>query len=133
MYGSRTAVEVHKYRGRLPDLLFVRRRSIVQRKGVYGAPDLIVEIVSPPDRPSDVMALESDYCNLGVEEIWFIDQPRQRVRALRKGRKSYSEEVLTEGILKSKAIEGFWLDVKWLFRQPRPKTRDVLEQLLEEN
>lgn len=135
IYGSRTAVEVHKYRGRLPDLLFVRRRrrSIVRQKGIYGAPDLVVEIISPHDRPSDAVALESDYCSLGVGEIWFVDQPRQRVRVLRKGRKGYREEVLTEGILKSKAIEGFWLDVEWLFRQPRPKVRDVLKQLLGEN
>jgi Uma2 family endonuclease len=135
IYGSRTAVEIHKFRGRLPDLLFVRRRrrSIVRRKGVYGAPDLIVEIISPNDRPSDIVALESDYCNLGVGEIWFIDQPHDRVRVLRKGRKSYIEEELTEGILRSKVVEGFWLDVDWLFQTPRPKVRDVLKQLLEEN
>ncbi len=110
-----------------------RRRSIVRQKGIYGAPDLVVEIISSHDRPSEAVALESDYCNLGVGEIWFVDQPRQRVRVLRKGRKGYGEEILTEGVLKSKAIEGFWLDVEWLFRQPRPKVRDVLKQLLGEN
>jgi Uma2 family endonuclease len=133
--GSRTAVKIHKYRGRLPDLLFVRRRrrSIVQRKGVYGAPDLVVEIISPHDRPSDIVALESDYCTLGVGEIWFIDQRRKQVRVLRKGKKGYSEETLTQGILKSNVVAGFWVRVEWLFEQPRPKMREVLKQLLGEN
>src|SRR5689334_3545682 len=39
--GSRTAVEINRFRGRLPDLLFVRqaRMEIVQQKAIYGAPD----------------------------------------------------------------------------------------------
>src|SRR5215207_1284325 len=38
--GSRTAVEIHAYSGRLPDLLFVRRdrQEIVQERAVHGAP-----------------------------------------------------------------------------------------------
>src|SRR6185295_1603557 len=53
LLGSRTAVEINRFRGRLPDLLFVRREreEIVQQKAVYGAPDLILEVISPGDRP----------------------------------------------------------------------------------
>src|SRR5215212_2704093 len=45
--GSRTAVEIHHYRGRLPDLLFVQqdRLGIVQQKAVFGAPDLVLEVI----------------------------------------------------------------------------------------
>src|SRR5579871_4243537 len=40
--GSRTAVEIGAYGGRLPDILFVRqeRMDIVRQKAIYGAPDL---------------------------------------------------------------------------------------------
>lgn len=132
--GSRTAVQIHTYRGRLPDLLFVRwvRRSIVKRKGVYGAPDLVVEILSPTDKPSDIIALEADYRSIGVREIWLIDLLRKQVKVLKKRRKGYSEEVLTEGILASEVIKGFWLLVEWLFAEKRPKVLDVLKELLSE-
>jgi len=130
--GSRTAVQIHTYRGRLPDLLFVRwaRKFIVKQKGVYGAPDLVVEIISPTDRPSDIIALETDYRNIGVREIWLVDLPRKRVKVLRKKRKGYVEEVLSEGVLKSEVIKGFWLKVEWLFAEKRPKVLDVLNQIL---
>src|SRR5437660_2989350 len=82
--GSRTAVEISAYGGRLPDLLFVRsdRQEIVRDRAVYGAPDLVIEIVSPNDRPSELIALETEYRGLDVPEIIFVDLPRQRVRAL---------------------------------------------------
>ncbi len=132
--GSRTAVQIHTYRGRLPDLLFVRwfRKSIVKRKGVYGAPDLVVEIISPSDKPSDIIALEADYRTIGVREIWLIDLPRKQVKVLRKRRKGYDEDFLTEGVLASEVIKNFWLRVEWLFAEKRPKVLDVLKQLLGE-
>jgi Uma2 family endonuclease len=130
--GSRTAVRIHAYRARLPDLLFVRlsRRSIVRQKGVYGTPDLVIEILSPTDRPSDIFARELDYRSIGVREIWFVDLPNKRVRILRKRGKSYREEVLTEGVAKSSVLKGFWVRVEWLFSPHRPKAIEVLRQLL---
>ena len=54
MLSSRIMVKTDDFGGRMPDLLFVRqeRKEIVQQKAVYGAPDLIIEIASPTDRPS---------------------------------------------------------------------------------
>src|SRR5437660_18206 len=74
--GSRTGVEISTYRGRLPNLLFVRRdrMEIVREKAVYGAPDLVIEIISPGDGPSDIIALETDYRSIGVQEVVFLDQ-----------------------------------------------------------
>lgn len=132
--GSRTAVQIHTYRGRLPDLLFVRwvRKFIVKQKGIYGAPDLVVEIISPKDRPSEIISLEADYRNIGVREIWFVDLPKKQVRVLMKKRKGYVEEILREGVLKSEVIKGFWVQVEWLFASKRPKVLDVLRQFLKE-
>ena len=41
----------------------------MQQKAIYGAPDLMLEVISPNDRPSDIMALEIDYRAIGVPEI----------------------------------------------------------------
>ncbi len=130
--GSRTAVRIAEHRGRLPDVMFVRqaRADIVQEKGIYGAPDLIIEILSPGDRPSDIVALEADYRSIGVAEIWFIDQAREQVRVLRKREEGYTEQVLTGGTVQSEVVEGFRLEVAWLFARPLPLELDILMQLL---
>lgn len=129
--GSRTAVQVTEHRGRLPDVLFVRkeRENIVQEKGIYGAPDLVIEIVSPGDRPADIVALEADYRSVGVSEIWFIDQNLKQARVLRQ-KDGYKGEVISKGIVRSEVVDGFWLKVDWLFAKPLPLELDILNQLL---
>lgn len=130
--GSRTAVEISTFGGRLPDILFVRqeRMDIVHQKAVYGAPDLVIEIVSPNDRPSDIIALEADYRSIEVGEIWFIDQQKRLVRALRKQAEGYEEIELMAGTLRSEVVTGFALQVEWLFEDPRPNEFDTLNALL---
>ena len=118
--------------GRLPDIVFVRqdRLEIVKEKAIYGAPDLIIELVSPSDRRSDLIALETDYRNLGVCEIVFIDQQKRAMRILRKGETDYRESRPTAGALRLETVEGFELQIEWLFEDPRPSHLSVLNGLL---
>ncbi len=134
VFGSRTAVEIDAYHGRLPDLLFVRRErsNIIRERAIYGPPDLVIEIVSPNDRPSDLIAVESDYRTLGVAEIVFIDMPRQRMRVVRKDESGqYAEEVLTTGAWQSSTLAGLTLQTSWLLTEPRPDELDTLQALLQ--
>ena len=130
--GSRTAVRIDKYRGRLPDLLFVRRENtaIIKQKGIYGAPDMALELVSPNDRPSDTIGLETDYRLIGVPEIVFVDQQKRTVRVLRKRADDYSEIVLTSGPLSLETVPGFTLQVENLFTNPLPDEFAILNDLL---
>jgi len=130
--GSRTAVKITEHRGRLPDIVFVRKENahIVQEDGIFGTPDLVVEIWSPGDRLSDMLAKEADYKSIGVLEIWFVDQQRRQVRVLRKGREGYEEKVMKRGVLKSEVVEGFWVKVEWLFKKPLPNELETLQRLL---
>ena len=130
--GSRTAVEINQFRGRLPDLLFVRqnRLEIVQQKAIYGAPDLIIEIISPNDRPSDVIALETDYRAIGALEILFIDQRKHTVRSLRRRECDYAEEEITIGAITLESLDGLALELGWLFSEPRPEQRATVDALL---
>lgn len=132
VFGSRTAVQISAYRARLPDLLFVRRdrQHILQQKALTAPPDLIIGVVSPGDRPSDLIALELDYTSIGVEEIVFIDQKKRRVRALRKQGESYVEEVITEGTLRLQTLPVVALETEWLFSEPRPAVRETLARFL---
>ncbi len=129
--GSRTAVKIGPFNGRLPDLVFVRRErmDIVQQKAIYGAPDLVIEIVSPNDRPSDLIALETDYRSIGVVEILFIDPQKRLVRLLRKQDTDYTREELTAGALALETVEDLTLDLEWLLTEPRPTVRAVLDRL----
>jgi len=128
LLGSRTAVEISQYRGRLPDLLFVKRErmQIVQQKAVFGAPDLTIEIVSPGDRRADRIALEADYRSLKVAEIVFIDQRKKRIRVLRLRGNDYEETTLTTGSLQLESIAGVSLELDWLLSEPRPTARETL-------
>ena len=130
--GSRTTVHIDEFNGRLPDLLFVRndRLAIIQEDGIHGPPDLVIELVSPTDRPSGILAVETHYRTLGVPEIVFIDQRRQSVRLLRRRGNSYEENVLTAGEMAFETLPGFVLQVEWLFADQRPSKLALLNQML---
>jgi Uma2 family endonuclease len=130
--GSRTPVRISLHRARLPDLLFVRAEhaDIVQEDGIFGTPDLIVEILSPTDTPSRLLALEADYRSIGVPEMWFVDLTKKQVRVLWRRDGDYEVRVMRKGVLRSRVIDGFWLRVEWLFQKPLPSALDILRQLL---
>lgn len=130
--GSRTPVKITEYRGRLPDIVFVRSENthIVQEDGIFGTPDLVVEIWSVGDRPSEMLAKEADYRSIKVPEIWLIDQVKGQVRVLRRRGERYEEQVMRRGILRSEVIEGFWLRVDWIFKKPLPNVLETLQKIL---
>ncbi len=132
--GSRTGVRITEFDGRLPDILFIRkdRMNIARPKGIYAEPDLIVEIRSPGDRPSEVNALEAEYRTIGVQEIWLIDPKRRRVRTLVRANGEYREFELSSGELRSEVIDSFSLQVEWLWNDDRPDVFGLLQSMLEQ-
>lgn len=62
-----------------PDLLFVRegRASIVTEANVAGAPDLVIEILSPSNKAYDRKTKLRAYEKAGVPEIWYLDPENQ--------------------------------------------------------
>lgn len=129
--GSRAAVRISDFRGRLPDLLFVRseRMHIVQQQAIYGVPDLVLEIVSPGERRSDIIQREADYRTVGVQEIWLIDRPRGRVRVVCKQDDHYEEREFGEGEIESVVLPGLRLQVQWLLSDERPPVHEVLKEI----
>jgi Uma2 family endonuclease len=129
--GSRTAVEINEFRGRLPDILFVAeaRRDIVHQEAIYGAPDLVIELRSPGDRPSDLIALETDYRHIGVSEIVFVDRLKKIIRILRKSA-GYKEIVITSGPFTFETRPDIRLQAEWLFGDTRPEAFDLISELL---
>jgi Uma2 family endonuclease len=133
--GSRTAVKIDRHDGRLPDILFVRadNTAIIRTDAIYGAPDLVIEIVSTYDRRADLISLETDYCAVGVPEIVFIDPQKKQVRLVRKTEAGeYQNTVLTTGRLELRCVPGFWIEVDWIFAQTPPDAFDVTSKLLQQ-
>ena len=56
-----------------PDLLVVCDKSKIDNKGIIGAPDLIVEILSPSTASHDTIRKFMLYLNAGVREYWIVD------------------------------------------------------------
>jgi Uma2 family endonuclease len=63
-----------------PDILFVSgdRLHIITEQNVYGAPDLIIEILSPTTRDYDRQQKFHLYEQVGVVEYWLVD-PQERI------------------------------------------------------
>ena len=68
-------VEVDEFNTYQPDLLFVSnaRRSILQRAGAFGAPDVVVEILSDFTRRRDLAQKLPVYLRAGVREAGIVD------------------------------------------------------------
>jgi len=56
-----------------PDLMIVCDQSKVDRHGVHGAPDLVIEILSNSSRRLDRLTKLNLYQRAGVQEYWIVD------------------------------------------------------------
>ncbi len=80
-----------------PDVAFVRQERIPDpepRGYAELAPDLVVEVLSPDDRPGALLAKVSEWLNAGSRLVWVVDPIRRLARVYRQ---DGTEAVLTEG------------------------------------
>ena len=71
---------------RAPDVAFVRAERVPGRlpRGFFsGAPDLAVEVLSPSDRASEVLAKAQDWLAAGCRMVWVVDPETQTVTVYR--------------------------------------------------
>ena len=71
---------------RAPDVGFVRAARMphpVPKNYPPMAPDLAVEVLSPDDRPGEVLEKIGDWLNAGCEVVWVIDPERRVARVYR--------------------------------------------------
>ena len=82
-----------------PDVLFIRtdRLSIVTENNVQGAPDLVVEVLSPTTRDRDLTAKAHMYAQFGITEYWIVDPDDGTLRVYQLTDTGYvMEEPLTD-------------------------------------
>ena len=94
-------VDVHFSDGSIykPDLVVVLKSNekiLAGRKNIYGAPDMVVEVLSHSTRKKDLTVKKDTYEAQGVKEYWIID-PRAKsvtVYLLRDG-KYFLDDIYT--------------------------------------
>ena len=62
-----------------PDVFVVCDRDKVTRRRIFGAPDLVIEVLSPSTRKKDLNLKRIKYQRAGVKEYWMIDPKRLKV------------------------------------------------------
>jgi Uma2 family endonuclease len=64
-----------------PDIVFVGKENInkIKERGLYGAPDLVIEILSPGNKKFDKRDKKDIYEKHGVKEYWIIDPADKQV------------------------------------------------------
>ncbi|MBI2061809.1 MAG: Uma2 family endonuclease [Nitrospirae bacterium] len=67
-----------------PDVLAVEKNrvKIIQEKYVRGAPDIVVEIISPEHSERDRVAKKKLYFKYGVKEYWIVDPEARSIEVL---------------------------------------------------
>lgn len=63
----------------IPDVMIVCNRDIIKRDGIYGAPDLIVEVLSFGTQKNDRGYKKNLYEKCGVKEYWLVDPETRTV------------------------------------------------------
>ena len=101
-----------------PDLVYIKRDrlSIVEHHLVRGAPDLVIEVLSPATASYDVNQKKQVYAAHGVDEYWIIDPNDRSVTVHRRLDDAYREVVVQtgEGTIRSEVVPKCsiaWRDV----------------------
>ena len=105
-----------------PDITFVSasRMDIVESDNIRGAPDLVVEIISPSNPERDVVRKRDIYARNGVGEYWIVDPEARSIRVMTLEGSTYSiiGEYEAGDQLTSAALKGLGLGVEGVFAAP---------------
>src|ERR1700757_2857 len=72
---------------RAPDVAFIRRDRLPDPEPLGFpdlAPDLVVEVLSPGERPGEILAKVADWLSAGTRLVWVVDPLRRVARVYRQ-------------------------------------------------
>lgn len=102
-----------------PDVLFVSRERahLIVAENVRGAPDLVVEVLSPSTGERDRTVKRALYARHGVREYWQVDTPARTVTVLRAAGADFRTADVYRGdqVARSAVLDGFGVGLERLF------------------
>ncbi len=80
----------------VPDVAIICDRDKIKYNGIYGAPDLVVEVLSPSTAANDRGIKKDTYEKAGVKEYWIVDPASKSIEVyhLQNGRLAFSNVCL---------------------------------------
>ena len=105
-----------------PDLVYVgAERAGIVKDRVEGAPDLVVEILSPGTARRDLGEKLKLYAEAGVAEYWIVDPAGRTFEFLANRDGAFLVRLPEQGVYRSAAAPGLELDVEAFWRDlPAP-------------
>ena len=103
-----------------PDISVVCDRSKLDKYGCKGAPDLIIEILSPSTQRHDQLVKLNLYQRAGVREYWIVDPENKTVRVMvqdANGRLWPHEIYKQEDIAKVGVLDGCFIELSKVFAE----------------
>ena len=98
-----------------PDLIFISNANarIIQRRAIFGTPDLLVELVSPSSVKRDRYDKKELYARFGVKEYWIGDSANKslEILVLREGRYELQCSAEVKGNVTSVVLAGLEFDL----------------------
>jgi len=101
-----------------PDIAFVRRDRVpTSGRGFFtGAPDLVIEVLSPDDRSGAVRAKTEQYLATGVPVVVIVDPEERTARTFRPGLPPVALSSPNDVLDLSDAITGFRCSLNDIFQ-----------------
>ncbi|HID06571.1 MAG TPA: Uma2 family endonuclease, partial [Armatimonadetes bacterium] len=116
-------VQREPLRTRQPDLLFISTErmpveKLIDLERLEFAPDIVVEIISPSERTSDIAKKLNDYLAIGVREVWLVNMQTKSVEVLVSVETVWQlHGLFGEGdTIKSQVLKGFEISVAEIFK-----------------
>ncbi len=102
-----------------PDLIFVStaKQAIIREDGIFGVPDLLVEIISPSSIKTDRGKKFKLYERMGVAEYWIVDINNRSIEVYQRQESGYELGAFAAetGAVESFVLTGLRIDVGGLF------------------
>lgn len=103
-----------------PDILFIsnERKGILKRENVRGAPDLVVEILSPSTAERDLHTKKKLYSRHAVLEYWIVNPEEKTIEIMEWTEQGFKilQVYPAQSTLSSKIFPGFRLNVSDIFK-----------------
>jgi Uma2 family endonuclease len=89
-----------------PDIVFVSKENthLIKERGLYGAPDIVIEILSPGNKGYDKKDKKQVYEKHGVKEYWIIEPNDKAATGFTFINNKLMQTASAEGVIESKLL-----------------------------
>lgn len=107
--GKQTRVE--------PDIVFIARERLhlIEERGLYGAPDLVIEILSDSTSHVDLFDKRDLYHRSGIQEYWAADPDERHILVHRFQESSDPRKLVMGDILTTPLLRGLEIPLSFVF------------------